>query len=367
MTGRWVGCSQRSGTLPPERRRCQIEPATLKGPPVQAYTAPVSRRTQVPPVLARPALVIVLLATAFGLSPSTQEARAPVTIRPDTLIAHVQMFAGEIGERNTFRPQALRRAAAFIEQTWRNQGYAVTRQEYAIGGHTWANLEITRRGRENPDDIILVGAHYDSVIGCPGANDNATGVAALLELSRLAAAKDLGKSLRFVAFVNEEPPHFQTALMGSRVYAQEARTRGDRIRAMLSLETLGYYSEAPGSQAFPFPSALYRLFYPDRGNFILFVSNFGSRSLMRQAVDFFRAHTDFPVETIATFEWVPGVDWSDHGSFWAEGYPALMVTDTALYRYPHYHTEQDTPEKVDYGKLARVVDGLAGMLWALGR
>ena len=170
-----------------------------------------------------------------------------------------------------------------------------------------------------------------------------------------------------MAFVNEEPPQFQTALMGSRVYARQARAHGDRIRAMLSLETLGYYSEAPGSQAFPFPSALYRLFYPDRGNFVLFVSNFGSRPFLRQAVESFRQVTPFPAESIATFEWVPGVDWSDHGSFWVEGYPALMVTDTALYRYPQYHTEQDTPEKVNYDALARVVDGLTGMLWALSR
>lgn len=315
----------------------------------------------------RLALSIMLLATALGMSSSSQEARAPVTSHPDRLTAHVQMLAGEIGERNTFRPQALRRAAAYIEQTWRNQGYAVTRQEYALGRDTWANLEIARRGREHPDDIILIGAHYDSVIGSPGANDNATGVAALLELSRLSAARDLGKTVRFVAFVNEEPPHFQTALMGSRVYAKGARARGDRIRAMLSLETLGYYSEAPGSQLFPFPSALYRLFYPDRGNFILFVSNFGSRPLLRQAVDSFRAQSDFPVEAIATLEWVPGVDWSDHGSFWEQGYRALMVTDTALYRYPHYHAETDTPEKVNYGALARVVDGLASMLWTLSR
>jgi len=318
-------------------------------------------------VLARPALVIVLLATGLATSPSSQEARTPVTTPPDMLRAHVQVLAGEIGERNTFRPQTLRSAAAYIEQAWRNQGYTVTRHEYAMGRDTWANLEIARRGREHPDDIILIGAHYDSVIGSPGANDNATGIAALLELSRAAAARDLGKTVRFVAFVNEEPPQFQTALMGSRVYARQAHARGDRIRAMLSLETLGYYSEAPGSQAFPFPSALYRFFYPDRGNFVLFVSNFGSRPLLRQAVESFRQVTPFPAESIATFEWVPGVDWSDHGSFWEQGYPALMVTDTALYRYPHYHTEQDTPEKVNYDALARVVDGLTGTLWALSR
>jgi len=150
------------------------------------------------------------------------------------LRAHVQVLAGEIGERNTFRPQALRRAAAYIEQAWRDQGYTVTRHEYAMGGDTWANLEITRRGREHPDDIILIGAHYDSVIGSPGANDNATGIAALLELSRPAAARDLGKTVRFVAFVNEEPPHFRTALMGSRVRKAGARPRGPDSRHALA-------------------------------------------------------------------------------------------------------------------------------------
>jgi Zn-dependent M28 family amino/carboxypeptidase len=284
----------------------------------------------------------------------------PAGISVQNLKAHVQMLAGVIGERNVFRPLALRRAEEYIERTWRTQGYEVVRQEYAVGGEKWANLEVTRRGRSKPTVILLIGAHYDSVIGCPGANDNATGVAALLEISRSFIAVGPAMSVRFVAFVNEEPPLFQTAQMGSRVYAQVARARGDDIRAMVSLETIGYYSDALGSQQFPFPAWAYHLAFPDRGNFLIFASNWGSRAVARRAADLFRAQSDFPVESISTFEIVPGVDWSDHDSFWRAGYPAFMVTDTALYRYPHYHAPTDTPDKVHYEALARVTQGLAG-------
>lgn len=258
-----------------------------------------------------------------------------------------------------FRPRALRRAEEYIERAWRGQGYEVVRQEYRVGGEKWANLEVTRRGRSRPSAILLIGAHYDSVMGSPGANDNATGVAAMLEIARSFTAVEPAASVRFVAFVNEEPPFFKTAQMGSRVYAQLARARGDDIRAMVSLETIGYYSDAPGSQQFPFPSWLYDLAFPDTGNFVIFASNWGSRAVMRRAEALFRAKSDFPIESISTFEVVPGVDWSDHDSFWQAGYPAFMVTDTALYRYPHYHGPTDTPDKVNYEALMRVTQGLA--------
>jgi Zn-dependent M28 family amino/carboxypeptidase len=284
----------------------------------------------------------------------------PPGISIQNLKAHVQALAGEIGERNVFRPKALRRAEEYIERVWRAQGYEVVRQEYVVGGEKWANLEVTRRRRGQPTAILLLGAHYDSVVGCPGANDNATGVAALLEIARSYTVVEPTMSIRFVAFVNEESPFFKTAQMGSRVYAQMARARGDQIGAMVSLETIGYYSDASGSQQFPFPSWLYDLAFPDRGNFIIFASNWGSRVVMRRVEALFRAHSDFPVESISTFEVVPGVDWSDHSSFWRVGYPAFMVTDTALYRYPHYHLPTDTPDKVNYEALARVTQGLAG-------
>jgi Zn-dependent M28 family amino/carboxypeptidase len=293
------------------------------------------------------------------------QARAMITVK--NLKRHVQILAGDIGERNPFKPEALHHAEEYIAQVWHAQGYNVVRQEYELKGERWANLEITRAGREKETSVLLIGAHYDSVIGSPGANDNGTGVAALLEISNTFAALDPQTSVRFVAFVNEEPPYFQTPFMGSRIYAQKARDRGDRIRVMASLETIGYYSDAPASQKFPFPSALFRLLYPDRGNFIVFVSNLPSRTVTQEAHRLFHAHSNFPAETISTLEMVPGIDWSDHASFWGVGYPAFMVTDTAPYRYPYYHTAEDTPDKVNYQALGRVAEGLRATFQGLAR
>jgi len=282
----------------------------------------------------------------------------PPVISADALRAHVRALAGDIGERNVFHPAALARAADYIERQWQAQGYAVNRQSYLVDGVACANIEVARSGA---GETVIVGAHYDSVYGSPGANDNASAVAVLLELSRFfgggASGVSVARPIRFVAFANEEPPFFKTPQQGSRVYARACRERGERIWVMISLETMGCFREETGSQRYPFP---FGLFYPRRGNFIAFVSNLRSRGLMREAVAAFRAHTDFPVECCATFACVPGVDWSDHGSFWQEGYRAFMVTDTAPYRYPHYHEGSDTPDKVNYDALARVTSGLCG-------
>ena len=284
-------------------------------------------------------------------------------IGTEKLKAHVVKLASEIGERNVFKPDALRRAANYLRAVWVEQGYRVNDHSYRMRTlGEWANLEVTIPGAERPEEIVVIGAHYDSVLGSPGANDNGSGVAALLELSRVLAGIKPKRTLRFVAFVNEEPPFFKTASMGSRVYAAEARRKNEIIVAMLSLETIGYFSDRPGSQYYP---PFFRWFYPDRGNFIGFVANIGSRALMKEAVAAFRAAAEFPVEHVATFGWIPGVDWSDHGSFWDQGYPALMVTDTALYRYPHYHSAADTPDKLDYARLKRVTEGLKGVVVSL--
>jgi len=283
-------------------------------------------------------------------------------ISAKNLRAHVHKLAAEIGQRNIFHPQALRQAAEYIEQVWLEQGYEVVHHLYDLKGEQWANLEVSRSGKEHPSEIILIGAHYDSVVGSPGANDNGSGVAVLLELSGRISGWLPSRTVRFVAFVNEEPPFFQTSHMGSRVYAQTAWERGDDIRVMISLETIGYYSNQRGSQHFP---PLFNFFYPSRGNFIMFVSNLRSRALLRRAVAAFRAYSDFPVKGVATFGAVPGVNWSDHGSFWRKGYRALMVTDTAPYRYPYYHTAQDTPDRVNYEALARVTEGLHGVVVGL--
>ncbi len=320
------------------------------------------------------AIVLLLLAAGWGAGRymchcggAGGTVGSSVQVSADHLRSHVQKLAGTIGERNVFHAEKLAEAADYIEQVWRTQGDAVNRQTYKVQGVECANLEVVRPGSTKSNEIIVVGAHYDSVAGSPGANDNASGVAALLELSRLLTGGSPGgspsRTIRFVAFVNEEPPWFQTGQMGSQVYAKAARARGDDIRAMISLETMGCYSDEPGSQKFPMP--VFRMFYPNKGNFIGFVSNLGSRALLHRAVAAFKAHSDFPVECCATFGGVPGVGWSDHDSFWREGYPAFMVTDTAPFRYPHYHEPTDTPDKVDHEKLARVTEGLRGVVTAL--
>lgn len=271
---------------------------------------------------------------------------------------HVYRLANEIGERNIYSPdtiKALHAAEAYIQQTFESAGYEVTRQEYTVEGVRSANLEVTIPGHKHPKEIILIGAHYDSVMGSPGANDNASGVAALLELARLFRQTTPARTIRLVAFVNEEPPLFYTEQQGSMVYSKMARRRGDNIRLMMSLETIGYYRDEPKSQHYPPPLSL---FYPDTANFVALVTNLRSRSIMHKFAHAFRKVSTFPLEHLATFSFIMGVDWSDHRSFWKRGYPALMVTDTAFYRYPYYHSAQDTADKVMYGKLAELTESL---------
>ena len=229
---------------------------------------------------------------------------------------HVEELAGKIGERNVFCPTALQAAASYIEHEWQQQGYAVRLIAYDVSGVPCLNLEITRSGGARQREILLIGAHYDTVPGSPGANDNTSGVSALLELSRLFVDIEPALTVRFVAFVNEEPPFFTTRQQGSMMYAETARRRGDDIRLMASVETIGWYSREPGSQRYP---PLFNFFYPDRANFIGVVSNFRSRAAMQRLAAAFRANTDFPLETAATFSFVPGVSWSDHRSFWCQG------------------------------------------------
>jgi hypothetical protein len=287
---------------------------------------------------------------------------ADMTITASNLKMHVQKLAAEIGERNVFRFPALEEAAEYIRREWTEQGYEVVPQSYEAEGTPCENLEITRWGQSRRQQIILVGAHYDSVEGSPGANDNASGVAALLEISRCLALEPTERTARFVAFVNEEPPFFYWRQMGSMVYARAARKRGDDIRLMMSLETMGCYDKRPNSQRYP---PFFRFFYPNRANFIAFVSNLRSRKQLRRAVASFRSHSDFPVEHVAALSIIPGISWSDHLSFWRQGYRALMVTDTAFYRYPYYHTSWDVPDKLDYEALACVTEGLCKTIVAL--
>jgi len=276
----------------------------------------------------------------------------------------VTTLAGDIGERNTMEYRHLVRAAEFIEDALDDAGYTSVRQTFDADGQEVWNLVAELPGTRRRDEIVVLGAHYDSILGSPGANDNATGVAAVLALARAFADRRVERTLRFVLFVNEEPPYFQTDQMGSVVYARSCEERGDDIVAMLALETMGYYSDRDGSQRYP---PLVGLPYPSKGNFIAFVGNVGSGGLVRRAIGSFRENERFPSEGAAIPGWLPGAGWSDHWAFWKSGYDAIMVTDTAPYRYPDYHRLTDTPDKVDFERLARVVAGLQDVVLDLSR
>lgn len=273
----------------------------------------------------------------------------------DNLRRHVQMLAEQIGERNVWQPEALVAAALYIRNTLEDLDYQVRIQSFESEGQTVQNIEVELPGTTAPQEIAVVGAHYDSVPDGPGANDNASGIAALLEIARLLSGKTHARTLRLVAFVNEEQPFSSGEQMGSRVYAERSRQRSEQIKAMISLETIGFYTDQHASQHYPFP---FNYFYPDTGNFIGFVGNLSSLNLVRQSLGAFRASTAFPSEGVAAPGWIRGVGWSDHASFWQAGYPAIMITDTAFFRYQHYHKETDTPDKLDYQSLARVTRGL---------
>lgn len=273
---------------------------------------------------------------------------------------HVTAIAAQ--EHNVHHPAALEAVATYLESELASYGYQVRREEFKARGVAVRNLEATVPSRSEPGRrVLVVGAHYDSAHETPGANDNATGTAAVLALAK--RLKSLGATaqsdLMFVLYTNEEPPYFKTPLMGSHVHAKALKARGVTVTAMLSLETMGYFSDAAGSQKYPWPL---NQFYPTQGDFIAFVATAGDLGLVRKVVRSFRSHAVFPSEGIAAPRFVPGVDYSDHAAYIDHGYPALMVTDTAPYRYPHYHTREDTPDKVDYDRLARVVQGLEGVV-----
>jgi len=275
----------------------------------------------------------------------------------------VQMLAGKIGERNMLHYAQLNAAADFIEDSFSRAGLHPRRDSYDVRGQGCHNIEAEIPGTR--PDIVLIGAHYDSVLGSPGANDNGSGVAALLALARRFAGKPAQQTLRFVAFVNEEPPYFLSGQMGSFVYAGRCKARGDRISAMISLETIGYFSDAPQSQTYPAPGL--GVFYPTVGNFIGFVGNVHSRALLRRSIALFRKHAKIPSEGAALPSFVPGVSWSDQWAFWQHGYPGIMITDTAPFRYPHYHSATDTPDKLDYDRFALVVSGMQKVIQELDK
>lgn len=273
----------------------------------------------------------------------------------DELHGHVRKLAAEIGERNLDRYPALEQAADYIYAQFESSGYTPQRQTFQVRNLDCHNIEVRLPGVAEPDQLVVIGAHYDSALGTPGANDNASGVAAMLALARRLAGTEFDRTLCFVAFTNEEWPYFQTPDMGAYAYARQLWQEDRQVAAMLSLETIGYFDSTAGSQKYPPP---FGAFYPSAGNFVAVVGNVGSRPLVHRVVEAFRRSAQFPSEGGAIPASVPGVGWSDHWAFWEHGYPAVMVTDTAPFRYPHYHKSTDTPEKINLDHMARIVEGL---------
>jgi Zn-dependent M28 family amino/carboxypeptidase len=282
---------------------------------------------------------------------------------------HVRAIAS--APHNVMHPDKLEAAALYIERALASMDYEVGRQSFRADGQEVRNLEVVidpAPSTAAEAKTLVVGAHYDSYLHAPGANDNGTGVAGVIELARLLGNLRGRSSLRIrlVLFVNEEPPYFKTELMGSLVYARRLKESGEPVLGMFSLETLGFYSDQAHSQRYPPPLGL---LYPTTGNFVAFVGLTSSRPFVRRAVGSFRALVAFPSVGGTAPGIIPGIDWSDHWAFEMVGIPALMITDTAPFRYPHYHSAADTPDKVDYDKLARVVSGLERVIteWALAQ
>jgi Zn-dependent M28 family amino/carboxypeptidase len=284
------------------------------------------------------------------------------TIRPlekieSNLVETVGHLSRTIGERSVADPKKLDDAAGYIEDRLRDSGCTVKRQPFTYRNLTYSNIIAEVEGlHERRDGVLVIGAHYDTVAGTPGADDNASGVAGLLELARLTVSNPMERTVHFVAFSLEEFPAFRTKHMGSYFYASLLKDRATRVYGMISLEMLGYYCETKGCQLYP--STLFRLFYPARGNFISFVGNLSSRPFMHAVKESFLAASRLPVKSLSGISLIPGVDFSDHRNFWKFGFPAFMITDTAFYRNPNYHGPGDTAETLAYEKMAELVAGL---------
>lgn len=308
---------------------------------------------------------------------SVQEPLAPLTGMERALSARlasdVRALSTDIGERNHRAADSMAATVDWIEARMRTAGYSPRRHAYELDGSSSSDLagRVARNlvaevpGKAQSAAIVVVGAHYDSVNGSPGANDNASGVAALLALAEWFRERPQPRTIRFVAFANEEPPFFLSADMGSHAYAAGSRERGERLVAMMSMDGIGYFSDEPKSQQYP--AAGLDLFYPSQGNFIGFITRVRDAPLLRRAVGAFRERASIPSEGAALPGGMPGVSWSDHWSFWQHDYPAFLVTDTLPFRYPHYHTPRDTADRIDYERLARVVDGLKAVVEKLAQ
>ncbi|BDU73574.1 hypothetical protein METEAL_27480 [Mesoterricola silvestris] len=273
------------------------------------------------------------------------------------------MLAETLAPRDSGHPENLDRVAAYVEARFRETGAKVTTQPYTVEGRIYRNVIAHFGPEEGP--LIVVGAHYDTYGATPGADDNGSGVAGLLELAGLLAMESQHHPIDLVAYTLEEPPFFRTEHMGSAHHAKGLKDAGRRVKAMVALEMIGTFSDAPQSQGYPI--GLLKLFYPSQGNFIAVVGNLGGFGLTRLVKGAMRSATPLPVRSMNAPKTLPGIDFSDHRNYWKEGFPAVMVTDTAFNRNHAYHEAGDTPGRLDYRRMALVVKGVREVVAALGR
>jgi Zn-dependent M28 family amino/carboxypeptidase len=276
------------------------------------------------------------------------------SVDPARLETHVWMLSETLSPRDARHPENLDRVAVYIRQEFEQAGGVVREQPYEVDGNVYRN-GMALFGPETTERIV-VGAHYDAVGDSPAADDNASGVAGLIELAHLLGQTSLPMQVELVAYTLEEPPYFRTTGMGSAVHARSLKEQGVPVRVMLALEMIGYFSDAPNSQHFPM--SLLSLFYPSQGNFIAIIGKLDQGLLVRGLKKVMRKATSLPVYSINAPGFVPGVDFSDHLNYWQAGYRAVMVTDTAFYRNMNYHSLHDTPDTLDYERMALVVQGV---------
>ncbi|MBU0467625.1 MAG: M28 family peptidase [Candidatus Omnitrophica bacterium] len=297
---------------------------------------------------------LIIMSTTYGWS-KEEMSKAHPDIK-NNLKSIVYDLSENIGTRNYANYKNLEKTTEFIINKFNSFGYMVKIMEYEVNGQVFKNVIAENPTHVDSDDIYIIGAHYDSCFN-PGADDNASGIAGLIELGRLLKEEKLSKRIRFIAFVNEEPPFFMTDNMGSRVYTRQLKDKKENIKAAIILEMIGYYSEEKNSQRYP---PLIGPFFPNKGNYIAVVGNINSRKLLKKVVKNFKSSSDFPMESIVVPGFISGFNFSDHWSFWKEDYPAVMITDTAFHRNKNYHKETDLPGTLDYSKMAEVVLGLKG-------
>jgi len=276
---------------------------------------------------------------------------------------HLMQLTVTIGERSVAMPENLEGTASYIESFYQELGLAVLRETYPYHDQDVSNVVTEIAFTSEPNNKFLIGAHYDSVMGTVGADDNASAVAVQLEtarlLNQLRESENLDLAVKFVSFALEEPPAYGTRFMGSRVYARKARQNNEKIDGMICLEMVGYACYERGCQGYPFPLMFFG--YPKQGDFIGIVGNSRSRGFSQKLVREFSKNKELPVVKLSVpfnGRILPAVRLSDHASFWDQGFNAVMITDSAFYRNPYYHTAMDTMEKLDYRFMAELVKSL---------